>query len=258
MPEIPDLNIFCSNLNKTLPGKTLARITISSSKAKTSQTTFKKALEKHKLTKVYREGKELRFLFDNDNVLGIHLMQHGQLHYFEDKPDQKYITAILLFSDNTGLCLSDFQKAAVPSLNPEEKEAPDALSKSITAGYLKKQLSGSSAGIKSALISQDIVKGIGNAYADEILWTAGISPLSISYKIPDAAVKKLVRAIPKVLKEAEKHIRKTNPDIISGEIRDFLKVHNARKTHSPGGAPILKKTAGGRKTYYTEEQELYQ
>jgi formamidopyrimidine-DNA glycosylase len=46
-------------------------------------------------------------------------------------------------------------------------------------------------------------------------------------------------------------------DIISGEIRDFLAVHNAKKSQSPTGVPISTKVTGGRKTNYTNEQELY-
>lgn len=257
MPELPDLQVFSSNLTKALAGKTLDRITISSRRVKTSPAAFKKALEKQKLTQVYREGKELRFAFANEHVLGMHLMLHGQLHLFEKKPEQKYITASLLFTDGTGLALSDYQGAAVPSLDPEEKDAPDALSKQFTAAYLQQQLAAKRSAVKNVLLDQKVVRGIGNAYSDEILWQAGISPFSAANKIPAAAVKKLARTIPKVLKEAEKKIRKHHPDIISGEIRDFMQIHNAHQTHSPTGAAILKKSAGGRKTYYTEEQELF-
>ncbi|MDR6337168.1 formamidopyrimidine-DNA glycosylase [Filimonas zeae] len=257
MPELPDLQVFSSNLTKQLAGKTLERITISSKKTKTSSAAFKKALQQQKLTKVYREGKELRFAFANGHILGMHLMLHGQLHFFTKKPDKKYVTTALLFTDGTGLALSDYQGAAVPSLDPEEKEAPDALSKQFTAAYLQKQLAATRSAIKNVLLDQQVVRGIGNAYADEILWQAGISPFSVANKIPAAAVKKLARIIPKVLKEAEKKIRKHHPDIISGEIRDFMQIHNAHMTQSPNGAQIQKKAAGGRKTYYTDEQELF-
>jgi formamidopyrimidine-DNA glycosylase len=52
-------------------------------------------------------------------------------------------------------------------------------------------------------------------------------------------------------------ILKSHPDIISGEVRDFLKIHNAKKKESPKGAPIQFKLVNSRKTYYTEEQELF-
>jgi formamidopyrimidine-DNA glycosylase len=111
--------------------------------------------------------------------------------------------------------------------------------------------------IKSLLLDQHIIRGIGNAYADEILWQARISPFSISNKIPAPRVKALAAAVKQVLKHAVRQIRQTAPGIIGGEQRDFLQIHNARAKKSPYGAPILVKPIGGRKTYYTREQQLY-
>ena len=107
-------------------------------------------------------------------------------------------------------------------------------------------------------MDQQVLRGIGNAYADEILWEAGISPFSVSNKIPAEKVKELAKAIKKVLKDAEKQIVKSHPDIITGEVRDFLKIHNAKKKESPTGAAIEHGTVNSRKTYYTKEQELYE
>ena len=107
------------------------------------------------------------------------------------------------------------------------------------------------------LLDQKIIKGIGNAYADEILWDAGISPFSVSNKIPADKLKALAASIKTILNNAEKQIKKSHPDIIKGEVRDFLLIHNSKKKTSPGGAQILQKEIGGRKTYYTNEQELY-
>jgi len=84
-----------------------------------------------------------------------------------------------------------------------------------------------------------------------------ISPFSISNKIPDAAIKTLAKSIKTILRKAEKLILKTDPDIISGEIRDFMAIHNAKQTHSPTGAKIRIDKSGARKTYYTDEQKVY-
>ena len=106
-------------------------------------------------------------------------------------------------------------------------------------------------------MDQHIIRGIGNAYADEILWAARISPLSASSKIPADKIKKLLSSIKSVLKNAEKQILKAEPDKISGELRDFLKVHNSKKKKSPTGGEILIITLNSRKTYYTDEQEEF-
>lgn len=66
-------------------------------------------------------------------------------------------------------------------------------------------------------MDQKVIRGIGNAYADEILWEALISPVSVCNKIPDNKIKALSKSIKKVLKNAVKQIVKKKPDIISGD-----------------------------------------
>ena len=125
MPELPDLEIFSHNLNKKLAKKELKEVAVvNKSKFKIPATQLKKGLEGAKLKKVYREGKELHFAFDNDQVLGLHLMLHGKLNLFETRNEQKNTIIELLFDDDTSLVLSDYQGAAAPTLNPGEKEAP--------------------------------------------------------------------------------------------------------------------------------------
>jgi formamidopyrimidine-DNA glycosylase len=259
MPELPDLQVFSRNLDKQLKGKTLKKVNIlNDSKIKAPATSFKKSLEGEKLEKVYRVGKELHFRFANDNVLGLHLMLNGNLYLFEKANERKNTIIELLFDDDTGLALTDFQGMATPTLNPENKDTPDALSEEVEYKWLKEKLTKKRTAIKAVLLDQKVIRGIGNAYADEILWDAGISPFSVSNKIPDDKIKSLVKSIKSVLKDAEKQILKKAPDAISGEVRDFLLIHNHHKTQSPTGAAIHNKMMSARKTYYTDEQELYE
>lgn len=256
MPELPDLQVFSRNLTRLIVGKEVKAVDVANAKKlNVSASELKKTLEGSKITKVYREGKELQIAFDNDNVLALHLMLRGKLHYFEGKDAEKYVVITLRFTDETGLAMSDFQGQATPTLNPEKRDTPDALE--VDADFLKKTLGNSKAAVKNLLLDQHVVRGIGNAYVDEILWQARISPFSASNKIPDDRIKALANAIKSVLTQAEESILKSHPDIISGEVRDFLQIHNARKKHSPTGGEILIKEGSGRKTYYTEEQELY-
>ncbi|WP_447979628.1 hypothetical protein [Candidatus Nitrospira bockiana] len=106
-------------------------------------------------------------------------------------------------------------------------------------------------------MDQAIIRGIGNAYADEILWHARISPKSAVGRIPDRLVEELLRSIRRVLTEAIEEIKRKSPDSISGEVRGFLRVHNPRRSVSPTGYQIMKENMGSRITYFTEEQVLY-
>jgi formamidopyrimidine-DNA glycosylase len=253
MPELPDLEVFSRNLTTKLKGDALGDIVFA--RGVKTDTPVKKfqVLRGQKLKKVYREGKELRFAFTKD-TLGIHLMLHGRLYWLEEKPAANTLLTFR-FNRHT-LALSDFQRQARISFNPDESDVPDALSPAANMQFWK-TLTASKASIKNLLLDQKSVRGIGNAYADEILWEARISPFSIASRIPPAGVKKLAAATRKVLRNAIKQVAKKSPGIIGGELRDFLVIHNAKRKTSPGGATIRQKMAGGRKTYFTDEQELY-
>jgi formamidopyrimidine-DNA glycosylase len=258
MPELPDLQVFGRNLTKTFVGKTLKEISVpNKKKLNVPVDKLKTGLENQKLVAINRIGKELHFEFKNGNALALHLMLRGKLYKFEKANAEKYTILELLFTDHSGLAMTDFQGQATPTFNPDTREAPDAFSEKVNFAFLKEQLMKSKAVIKNLLLDQHIIRGIGNAYADEILWDAGISPFSISNKIPEAKIKALLKSIKSVLRKAEESILKTHPDIISGEIRDFMVIHNAKKEHSPTGAPIQVKKSSARKTYYTKEQTFF-
>lgn len=257
MPELPDLQVFSRNLNKLFKGRTVKNVKVPNhKKLNVPITKLKDTLEGSKLTNVKRAGKELHFEFDNKHVLGIHLMLHGQLQTFDSDNKAKYSIIELLFEDNKGLVITDFQGAATPTLDPADNNVPDALE--VTESYLTQKLTKTKNPVKSVLMDQKVVRGIGNAYADEILFDAKLSPFCISKNIPKEKVKQLTKSIKDVLAEAEKQIIKARPDIISGEYRDFLKVHLPKHKQTETGAAIHQKPVGSRKTYYTDEQELFE
>jgi formamidopyrimidine-DNA glycosylase len=255
MPELPDLNVFAKNLDKKLAGKKVEKIKVENkSKLKLTVSQLKKEIEGTKLKQVYREGKELHFEFSNGNILGMHLMLKGALHL---EGNQKNTITEMHFNGDNVLVLTDFQGAANIALNPVVKDSPDALSDEVNYKFLSEKLGKKRTNIKTFIMDQNIIRGIGNAYADEILWESKIHPESVCNKIPDDKIKALAKDIKSVLKDAEKQILKINPDIISGEERSFLKIHNSRKNESPTGAKIHNKMLNSRITYYTDEQELY-
>lgn len=258
MPELPDLQAFSYTLSKQLVGKRVEKVhAIHTRKLNVTEKELRNGLEGARLDSVFRDGKRLHFMFDNGNVLGLHMMLKGELQFFTDKNEAKFAILEIVFSGGTGLALCDWQRQATATLNPEADTAPDALAKSVNVKFLRECLSSSKATIKKLLMDQNVIRGIGNAYADEILWDARISPFSISHKVPEEAIKRLAGSIRSVLTRAEKSIRKTHPGIIGGEVRDFMAVHRTDRTESPTGGTIHIASTGGRKTYYTDEQILY-
>lgn len=258
MPELPDLEVFSHNLQRQLGGLQLKEVTVKNSKKlNVSAGELSETLAGQKIKKVYRTGKELSFEFENEAILNLHLMLNGELLLSKDKELPKYCIVAFHFKNGTTLTLTDFRGLARVTLNPEADAAPDALAKEVDKNFFEKLLATKKGTVKSILLDQHVIRGIGNAYADEILWEAGISPFSAGHKIPVSKLKGLAKAVRHVLENAVKHISDTHPDVISGEVRDFLRIHHLGKTHSPSGVEIHIKKTGSRKTYYTEEQELF-
>ena len=257
MAELPDLTVFAATLNKRFKGKVLAKLTVSVAKRlNVSIAEITTALEGKKLKEVVREGKTLQLNFTDNQVLGLHLMLRGELELLaKDKPAPRYQIIAFQFKDESGFAVTDRQKMATPTLNPKENFVPDALAIDFNSFALL--LAKKRAAIKTVLIDQHAIRGIGNSYADEILWHAKISPMSVAKAIPDKEVKQLYKSLHFVLETAIREIAKENQDELRGELRDFMKVHGAKITTSPTGGKIISEKIGGRKSYYTAEQKLF-
>ena len=257
MPEIPDLNIFRMNLAKRLVGKSLAAIRIIvPRRLKLPEAAFQEALGGLELTAINRIGKQLYFHFGEKHVLSIQLMLYGAMHWYEEKNENKFTIAELLFGDGTGLAITDWQKAVILTLDPQISQVPDAMD--MPDNYLDTALKKINKPIKTVLQEGKVVQGIGNAYVDEILYAANLSPFSIASKIPVTKVHAITKAIHQVLTKAEAHILKNFPDTITEKERDFLQVHRPKHTLTLKGEPILKAELDKRKTYYTAGQELFE
>ncbi|MFS8083232.1 MAG: DNA-formamidopyrimidine glycosylase family protein [Ginsengibacter sp.] len=256
MPEIPDIQVFAANLKKIFGGKTLLQIKVlNGKKLKNTEREFNEHLKGKMLKDIYRSGKELRWIFSNGDVLGMHLMLTGDAKTFQKINEHKFTIVELYFSGNTSCALTDMMRNANVTLNPTDKPGIDALDKKLNFKSLKEILK-SKAVIKNVLRDQDLIRGIGNAYSDEILWKSGISPFSIASAIPDLKIKELAGNIKVVLKKAIQQVGKVQEDTY-GEVKDFLQIHTSKKKVSPTGAIIKLEKRGSLKTFYTDEQKLY-
>ena len=257
MPELPDVEVFTRNLHEIFAGKKLVRVKIVNGKKLKDKPAAFKRLEGKKLQKIYRSGKEMRFAFTDGTLLGLHLMLTGDVFVIDKKNDKASTIAELNFDNGRVLVLTDRMKNAHIKLDPVDKAGVDALSKELNFKYLQKALKRKTS-IKKVLIDQDVIRGIGNSYSDEILWEARISPYSIAAAIPDEKIRELAPIIKKVLKKEIDRIYKNFKGKINVEVKIFLRIHTKDKAESPTGAPIKIDKKGMMKTYYTDEQVLYQ
>lgn len=264
MPELPDLQVFSENLKKKITGRTILTVNLFQEKRiDESEENIRNLLIGTSITEIQRIGKELNFKLGNGQRFFVHLMLSGkfQICKADDISDIKWKIIALMFDDGQALVITDHRGLCKITFHPaaEDENIPDALSIGFTYEYLQSRAKESGRkNIKAFLTDQGIIKGIGSAYADEILWKANISPESVTGKIPEIRLMDLYRSVSTVLQNAILNIEKASPGIIGGEERGFLNVHNAHKQYTDGGDRILMKKIGSRTTYFTEKQELFQ
>ena len=212
-----------------------------------------KALDGKRLKKIYRSGKELRFEFDGSILAGIHLMLTGDCSFLIRKMTHHSTIVELYFEGGKNLALTDRMRNAYFRLNPVDKAGVDALE--LDFKYLKNILNRKTT-IKNILLDQDLIRGIGNGYSDEILWETRISPYSIASAIPDDKIQELVKVIPRLLTGAAKKIDKAYPGKINDEVKRVFKNSPQVRIRVRLEDQFRLTPKGSRKTYYTDEQVL--
>jgi formamidopyrimidine-DNA glycosylase len=259
MPELPDLTVYQRNLRRMFVDHHVNDVRVFRAKRlNVTPNTLDAAVRDSRLIDIDREGKELQFRFSSGHSISVHLMLKGQFNLADDPAAIDHRLVSLAFGPRKYLVVSDPKGWATFTLDASPSEVPDALSNRFTDEYLREKLAACpGTTMKAFLIDQEIVRGIGNAYADEILWECRISPHSTSNRLPEDAIAKLFDSIKGVLKAAIESISNTAPDAINGEHRDFLKVHNPNKSHSPTGFPIRQEEISTKNTYFTDEQIIY-
>lgn len=262
MPELPDLYVYARNLRSRLLNKEITDVkTFAYSRINVESNAYIAACKGSSFADIQQNGKEIVFTLSNGNSFLVHLMLLGKFTIEKDQVGLSLFNKIvsLYFEDNTVLTVSDEQMYAKIELNPQQRTAPDALSDDFSYQYfLNLVLTSSRKNIKSLLLDQQNVRGIGNAYVDEILYNAGISPKSKTGKIPEERIEVLFNQIKQTLQWGIDNILKISPNIISGEIRDFFNVHNKKLKQTKKGEKIIIEKIASKKTYYTASQELYE
>jgi len=254
MPELPDLEVYKDNIFNRLTSKRLKGLTVFSRNIILPEN----ELAGTELQSITRHGKELLFDFAEGRIISAHLMLNGRIAITNEAESIRSRVLSLHFENEQVVFHDTGDIGTVIRYKPKTGGAPDALADSFTYDYfLKAARKKQATNIKAFLIDQKIIKGIGNAYADEILWAARISPKSVIGKIPEEALSELYKAIGTTLREAVASIKEISPDIISGEERSFLKVHVKFKKTTETGFPIISERVVSKITYFTEEQTEY-
>jgi formamidopyrimidine-DNA glycosylase len=215
VPELPEVETVRQGLQCHVVGRTIEAVSVLHPRAVRRQPAgpaeFSSALTGRSLDSARRRGKYLWMSVGEDALLA-HLGMSGQLLVGEpDRPVSPHVRIRFTFSDSgPDLRFTDQRTfghmcvvrdgAELPA--PIAHIAPDPFEPSFDAGVLARRLRGRRTGIKRALLDQSLVSGIGNIYADEALWRAGLHWARPTETLNGPEVSRLLEAVREVLGEA--------------------------------------------------------
>jgi len=207
MPELPEVETIKNELLPHIVGHRITGITLfwDGIVRQPSAEEFCSRLIGQEITGVARRGKYLIFSLNSGNLLIIHLKMTGSLLIGQDSSEPpKYTRAIIRLDKDTNIYFRDPRKLGVMWL-VENKNAivgklgPEPLEADFTPQLLAQRLNNRTAPIKALLCDQGFIAGIGNMYADEALFAAGIHPLRSGKSLSPEEVEYLHHAIRQIL-----------------------------------------------------------
>lgn len=266
MPELPEVETVRRGLEKLILGKEIASLDIRYPKMiKTDLDQFQKELPGQVVKSIGRRGKYLLFYL-TDKVLISHLRMEGKYFYYPGQvPERKHAHVLIHFEDGGTLVYEDVRKfGTMELLAPElldayfvsKKLGPEPTEQDfdleIFIGALKK----SKKPIKSHLLDQTLVAGLGNIYVDEVLWRAKVHPARPSQSLTRAEAtaihEQTIEVLGQAVEKGGSTIRTyTNAFGEDGTMQDFHQVYDKTgEACSRCGAIIEKIQLGGRGTHF--------
>lgn len=274
MPELPEVQTVITYLNTKILNKPIIKIIINNKKflKNFSEKDMNNSLINNSFRIIERRGKYLIFNLSNGDTLVSHLRMEGKYFYCDNLNDEilnkKHNHIIYYFSDNSCLIYNDSRQFGTFNLyNKETLKTNKELSKlgvepftdDFNLIYLKSRLMKSSKKIKTFLLDQTIIVGIGNIYADEILFASKINPERVCKSLKDKEIKDIIQNTNKILKLSIENKGTTiNTYQINqfenGNFQNFLKVHTKAKTPCINCSTLITKIkVNGRGTYYCQK-----
>jgi len=289
MPELPEVQTTVSGINETLPGLSISDVWTDWEKMIHYRpfSAFKKALIGEKFLKAERRGKNILIHCSRDKTILIHMKMTGHImygHYHLQKnkwiphpteknealkdPYNRFIHVVFYLNNGKHLVFADTRKfGKIDLLNSKThltskhiaNIGPEPLLKSFTFPVFKKQINKRPQGkIKTVLMDQELVAGIGNIYSDEILWRSAVHPEERVINLTKKNLKKIFESIVPTLKHGLDFGGDSTSDYrnIHGERGKFQNKHEAYRrtgeTCQKNGCKgiITRKIVNGRSAHF--------
>ncbi|MDQ3906414.1 MAG: Fpg/Nei family DNA glycosylase [Actinomycetota bacterium] len=240
MPELPEVEALAHHLREQAVGTTVTRIDVTSPTVLKTVQPAVSTLNERVVTGAARHGKFLA-LYTDGPALVMHLARAGWLRWSDSlapappRPGKGPIALRVHLSGGMGFDLTEAgtQKrlavhvvadaAGVAGLPGIDRLGPDALE--LSREQLAEVLHGRPERLKTVLTDQTVIAGIGNAYSDEILHAAGLSPYATAGRLPDDAQNRLHEALQRVLRDAIARCVGQDAARLKAEKRAGLAVH---------------------------------
>ncbi|MHB1534402.1 MAG: bifunctional DNA-formamidopyrimidine glycosylase/DNA-(apurinic or apyrimidinic site) lyase [Acidimicrobiales bacterium] len=278
MPELPEVETIRRDIDKEFTGKRIKRVEVTGTRSvRRHQTTeeFVSRLEGHRLASTVRRGKYLLLGLDSREVLVVHLGMSGQLRRADPKePLDRHTHVVVFFSGAPQLRFVDprtFGELFVTVPDEVEHAVPelahlgfDPIDDQMPWTRFSELLSARRTKLKPLLMDQRFIAGIGNMYADEILFAAGLRGDRSSERLTPQEIRRLYRSIGETLLEAIKHRGSSLADEqyrdLFGDVGDYQRLHNA---YDREGQPcprcrstIVRVRAGGRSSFFCPQCQI--
>jgi formamidopyrimidine-DNA glycosylase len=242
VPELPDIVVYIEALEKRIQGSVLEHVRLASPFLLRTAVPPLSSVEGKKIVELRRLGKRICFGLEGDLWLVLHLMIAGRLHWYDEraKAAKGRVSAVFNFrSGSLTLTEAGTQKraslhvvdgeAGLENLNPGGLEVFDA-----TLDEFAHALRARNHTLKRVLTDPRILSGIGNAYSDEILFAACMSPFTLTQKLSDKDVAHLFDTIKLTLSDWVERLRSEARDRFPEKVTAF---RSDMATHGKYGEP---------------------
>src|ERR1700739_500 len=244
MPELPNLTVYLEALEQRIVGQRLERVLILSPFLLRTALPPIESAQGRRVDQVRRIGKRIAIALDGDLWLGLHLMIAGRLHWFERGTPLSKRAALARLEFGSGvLTLTEAgtkRRASLHLLQGEQelrRKDPGGIEiLQSTVAQFAERLRSENHTLKRALTDPKLFSGIGNAYSDEILHAAGVSPMMLTSRIDDAEVARLYAAVREQMRRWTDRLRQLAagkfPEKVTA-FRDGMAVHGRFRLPCP-------------------------
>ena len=265
MPELPEVEMVVRGLRDDVVGRMFVGMEAQWAPQFVSATpeAFAQRLVGQRVEALWRRGKYVVFELTDDFLI-IHLKMTGRLYVAargEVNDADRFLRVAFQLDDGRELRFSDIRKFGRLYLVADVEEivgklGPEPLAGDFTLEAFRARLANRTGNIKSLLLNQSFIAGVGNIYADEALWLARIAPQRKANTLTAEEVERLYRAVREALRQGIAHEGSSinwyrKPDGTAGEYQNFFKVYGRGEEPCPRcGSPIRKVWIGQRGTHY--------